>query len=108
MNTPIIHMPPKNAAGEHLDNVDLHLTVENGTAKIEIHAITSTFTDGVPYESTGRHLSTVIHSAGTMPDMDGWRSHKHLDEACNDWGVTPAVRWMLDGAAKAGMAAVGQ
>lgn len=76
-----------NSRGEHLDNVDIHLTVEHDRMEVVYYAIETH--DEIDYcEKTGRQIFTVGLSTGlNLPDMDWWRSLKNLDDAIEEYRI---------------------
>lgn len=92
------HQHPTDRNGHILNNVDIHLVVTSGQATVNIYGIWVTYEDGLPMEHTGRLLSGTTLPAPGAPDMDDWRSLRHLDEAFEEWNIPSkyetAVRWL--------------
>jgi hypothetical protein len=100
----IIPMAEKNAAGEHVDNVDILIAITDETVTINIHAITSEYAEnGTPQEYTGRHLLTMSAPSDDCSIFTDERSYRHLDEALEDWYITQKTEKLIRAAAEAGL-----
>jgi len=102
----LIPMAEKNTLGEHLDNVDILLAVnDDDTVTIKIHAIISQRgADDTPQEETGRHLLTVTAPSDDCSIFTDARSYRHLDEALQDnWYLTRKTENLIRAAADAGL-----
>lgn len=77
--TPLPILLRTNAAGEQLDNVDLHILIRDGLAMVSVSSLTCQYTQGVPLDMTSRHLLQMIAST-ELADFETRVSLKHFDE----------------------------